>query len=432
MKTSGEKSDPLELPTAVGLAARTVAVVLAGGRGTRLDPLTRDTCKPALPFGGSYRCIDFSLSNCVNSGIRTIGVAMRHKPEALLAYLWTQWNSVAVGDSTLIQGWRAEERARRFGSSGTATAVYRNLASIRYGKDPLVLVLAGDHIYKMDYRPMLEAHRARHAAVTIGCVEMPIEDACQFGVLALSNDGRVERLVEKPGCFADIPGADGEHALASMGIYVFDAAVLGEILSFDAAQDASGHDLAANILPRLIQDGQSRVYSYMFRAAGGIAQPYWRDIGTLAAYWQAHMELLGPAPLLTLDDPTWAIGRTASAPRIVCDRESTADGGTIDNSIAPATCRIGGQVVRSVLCDSVRVARGAQITESVILPGAVIGAGSELRGVIVDAGFRVPEHTVIERLTENDPPPVLSRHQEQIRMVPIGTAAQNLDHASRH
>jgi glucose-1-phosphate adenylyltransferase len=374
------------------VAERTTAILLAGGKGTRLDPLTRNICKPALPFGGTFRCIDFSLSNCVNSGVRTIGVATQYEPDALLSHLWSRWNSTAVGDAAAIHAWRAEERAAQSGYCGTADAVYRNLASIPRLKDSLALVLAGDHVYKMDYRPMLEAHCARNATVTIGCVHVPIADARHFGVVAAGNDGRIERFVEKPRSPADAPRARDDEVLASMGIYVFDAAFLG-----------------SDILPHLIEGG--RAYSYAFRGAGGGRAPaYWRDIGTLGAYWRAHMELLGPTPLMTLDDPSWPIGRVAAAPHVILAPTTTAAGGTVEDSVVPAKCSIAGQVQRSVLSEDIEIARGARVAETVILPGGVIGAGSRLRGVIVDAGYRVPEGTVVERYAGIGEPPVLSAH----------------------
>lgn len=389
------------------VADRTVAVVLAGGKGTRLDPLTRSICKPALPFGGAYRCIDFSLSNCVNSGVRTIGVATQYEPDALLAHLWSHWNRAAVGNDAIIHAWRAEERAARFGYCGTADAVYRNLPSIRNPEQALVLVLAGDHIYKMDYRPMLEAHVARKAGVTIGCVEAPLEDARHFGVLAVRGDGRIERFVEKPRSLAKAPKASENSVLASMGIYVFDAAFLAHILHLDAVCADSSHDFGVDVLPGLIDGGSA--YSHAFRAGAGSAA-YWRDIGTVEAYWRAHMELLGPSPSFDLDDPHWPLGRVAAVPRNVKRRTSTATGGVIENSIVTGEPHIDGQVTRSVLSDGVEVGRGAKVVEAVVLPGAVIGAGSRLQGVIVDAGYRVPDGTVIERFAGSGGPPVLSTH----------------------
>jgi glucose-1-phosphate adenylyltransferase len=389
---------------------RTVAVVLAGGKGTRLDPLTRTICKPALPFGGVLRCIDFSLSNCVNSGLHRIAVATQYKPEALLAHLWTRWNSVAVGDAAVIRAWRAEERAERFGGCGTADALYRNLASIRDVQHSLVLVLAGDHVYKMDYRPMLQAHVTRNAGVTIGCVEVPLADARRLGCLRLAGDGRVERFVEKPRSPAELARTSDSKVHGSMGIYVFDGAVLADLLASDAALAHSGHDFGRDILPRLLADGGAQ--GYEFCGAGACANVYWRDIGTLQSYWQAHMELLGPAPLFTLDDPRWPLGRVVVPPRRIAAMTATAGGGTVCDSIVGGRCNIAGHVRQSVLCDDVDVAPGAVVAESVVLPGAVIGAGSRLRGVIIDGGCRVSEGTVVERRGESTEPPVLSPHRD--------------------
>jgi glucose-1-phosphate adenylyltransferase len=390
------------------VANRTVAMVLAGGKGTRLDPLTRTICKPALPFGGTLRCIDFSLSNCVNSGLRRVGVATQYAPDALLGHLWSRWNSTAVGDDVVIRAWRAEERAACFGYCGTADAVYRNLAQIRDLEQALVLVLAGDHVYKMDYRPMLEAHCARNAAVTIATVRRPVEEACHFGVVAADGDGRIRRFIEKPRTLADVPSAADGGVLVSMGIYAFDAAFLAGVLDCDAARPDSGHDFGIDILPRLIEGRCA--YSHAFRGPGDAAPGYWRDIGTPRAYWQAHMELLGPAPLMRLDDPRWPIGSIAAAPRAVFAPTTTTAGGTVADSLLAPQCTVAGQVTRSVLSDGVEIGRGTKLSDSVVLPGAVIGAGSRLHGVIVDAGYRVPEGTVVERSARGGDPPVLSAH----------------------
>jgi glucose-1-phosphate adenylyltransferase len=257
----------------------------------------------------------------------------------------------------------------------------------------------------MDYRPMLVAHRARNAAVTIGCIEAPVESALGLGVLRVANDGCVERLVEKPRAAAQVPCMAGGNALASMGIYVFDAALLARILPIDAARVASGHDFASDILPQLIAGGH--VHAFPFRAAGNGA--YWRDIGTLEAYWRAHMDLLGPTPLLELDDPRWPIGRVAP-PRII-GAATTPDGGAIENSIVPASCRVAGEITSSVLADGVDVARGAQLEATIVLPGAVIGTQTRLNGAIVDAGARVPAGTVIERVAGARRPPVVAANR---------------------
>jgi glucose-1-phosphate adenylyltransferase len=204
------------------LADDTLAVVLAGGNGTRLDPLTRHICKPALPFGGGFRSIDFTLSNCANSGVRAVGVATQYKPAALLSHLAGAWNG-APGDGSIVVPWRAEEHAPATGYRGTADAVFRNLERIDAFDPRLVLVLAGDHVYKMDYRPMLEEHCARGADVTVGCVDVPVEDARHFGVLTVGDDGRIERFVEKPQSESQLPRTIGDAVPASMGIYVFSA-----------------------------------------------------------------------------------------------------------------------------------------------------------------------------------------------------------------
>lgn len=401
---------------------RTVAVVLAGGKGTRLDPLTRDVCKPALPFGGAFRCIDFSLSNCVNSGLRTIGVATQHKPNALLEHLWSNWNSVALGDDVVVRAWRAEERAARFGYRGTADAVYCNLPAVELLESSMVLVLAGDHVYKMDYRPMLEAHAARRAGVTIACVEVAAEDASHFGVLAARDDALIERFVEKPRSLAEAPRIAGGGVMASMGVYVFDGAYLARLLRSDAERRDSEHDFGNDILPRAIVE--RRAYTYLFRDAHG-APGYWRDIGTLDAYWRAHMELLDEAPPVRLDDPSWPIGRAAAASQWIGAQWATAEGGRLEDAITAAGCEIAGHVTRSVLAADVAVGRGASVSDTVALPGAIIGARSRLKGVIVDAGCYVAEGTVVERHADRGEPPVLTarRHGMADRSTPRGRSA---------
>lgn len=376
------------------LASDTLAVVLAGGNGTRLDPLTRHICKPALPFGGGFRSIDFTLSNCANSGVRGVGVATQYKPAALLDHLAKTWIG-ACGNATTVTPWRAEELAPSTGYRGTADAVYRNLERIDAFGPRLVLVLAGDHVYKMDYRPMLEEHCARGADVTVGCIEIPIQDARHFGILTAACDGRIERFVEKPRSKAELPATAGAAVLASMGIYVFNVDFLERALAVDAVTPGSRHDFGVDVLPKLI--GHAGVFAHALRGADGLGAPYWRDIGTLRAYWQAHLDLLGPAPLLALDDASWPIGGSASAPRAISSSLSTARGGTIQDSIVGAHSSVAGRVLHSVLFDGVEIGRGATIVDSVILPGARIGAGSRLRGVIVDAGCRVPEGAVLER-----------------------------------
>jgi glucose-1-phosphate adenylyltransferase len=371
-----------------------IAVVLAGGNGTRLDPLTRHICKPAVPFGGRFRSIDFSLANCANSGLRAVGVATQYKPDVLLAHLRDDWN-VASRDSPLIVPWHAAECAPGNGYRGTADAVYRNLERIEDFDPDLVLILAGDHVYKMDYRPMLAEHCARGADVTVGCVDVPAEDARHFGVMTVDEHGRVERFIEKPRSHADLPERYRDTVPASMGIYVFNADFLARVLQADARSTTSRHDFGNDILPKLV--GASSVLAHAFRDGGGSTKPYWRDIGTLQAYWQAHMDLLEPAPRLTLDDAAWPIGPRATAPSETAAPAVTGRSGNIHRSIVGTGCRVAGYLSHSVLFDGAELEPGATVIDSVVLPGARIGAGSRLRGVIVGEKHCVPAGTLLER-----------------------------------
>jgi glucose-1-phosphate adenylyltransferase len=281
------------------------------------------------------------------------------------------------------------------GYCGTADAVYRNLPIIEELDRRLVLVLAGDHVYRMDYRPMLELHCERGAAATIGCVEVPTEDAAEFGVLATDEDGRIDRFVEKPKTRAEIPGGNRGRVLASMGIYVFDADLLARALRLDALSATSTHDFGRDVLPRLIRDADA--FAWPFRAADGVRPAYWRDIGTIDAYWRAHMDLLGPTPRLRLDDADWPLPSAERAPSMIAGGGAAARLGAAGESLMAGGCTVRGMVRRSVVFDGAEIRRGAEVADAVILPEAVIGAGCRLRGVIVDSGCRVPEGTVIDR-----------------------------------
>lgn len=382
------------------LAADTVAVVLAGGKGARLGALTRNVCKPALPFGAAYRNIDFSLSNCVNSGIRRVGVATQHKPESLLRHLDEVWRTAVTGSGEFVAAWRAEERAPAHGYRGTADAVFRNLEAIERLGSRFVLVLAGDHVYHMDYRPMLEFHREHRADVTVGCVEVEVDEASQFGVLSVDRRGRIERFIEKPQTVAELP--DGDRVLASMGIYVFDTHFLADILSRDAFSSRSRHDFGGDILPNLVRD--TGVFAYPFREGDGNQPAYWRDVGTPAAYWQAHLELLDASPSLRLDDSLWPVPAAGKAPKLMAcytsaDREARAG-----RSLVADGCVIRGTVRRSVLFSGVQVHEHAIVENSVVLPGAAIGRGCRLHGAIIDSDCRVPDGTVISSARRSHAP----------------------------
>lgn len=379
------------------LAADTVAVVLAGGKGTRLEPLTREVCKPALPFGAAYRSIDFSLSNCVNSGIRQIGVATQYKPQPLLRHVDRVWRRALTEPGHFIAAWRGEDRAPGIGYRGTADAVYRNLDIIESLGRRLVLILAGDHVYKMDYRPMLAQHIERGATVTVGCVDVPMEEAHQFGVLSVDGMGRIDRFVEKPQA---LTGAGGSHVLASMGIYVFDADFLGRALRLDSVSPESRHDFGGDVLPRIIREAEA--FAYRFCEPGGTGPAYWRDIGTVDAYWQAHMELLDSKPRLRLEDAGWPMPATGHATRSGFENRGRPNlqRDKVLDSLVGDGCRINGTVRQSVLSPEVEVGCGTDVAEAVVLPGAVIGRHCRLRRVIVDIGCRIPDGTDVDGETD--------------------------------
>jgi glucose-1-phosphate adenylyltransferase len=375
------------------LADETVAVVLAGGKGTRLGALTEHDCKPALPFGGLYRNIDFSLSNCINSGIDRIGVATQFKDASLILHLAGVWrNRRKVGGFVLP--WRAESLA---GGTyrGTADAVYRNWPAIRALDPRLVVILAGDHVYQMDYRPMLMRHIDSGADVTIGCVEVDVRSAREFGVMSIDRNSRVRRFSEKPRYPESLPGRP-DRALGSMGIYVFQRELLGRLLREDALNDSSTHDFGRDVLPQLID--RVNVFAYPFTGDAVVGSGYWRDVGTIASYWQAHIDFLDGVPGLRLNDkswPLWSNGHSRGPPAI-----STVigkDGGEVVNSFLARSCSAArAAVYRSVLYHNVSVAPNSELRNAVVLPGAVIGRNCSLGDVVIAAGVVVPDGTVVE------------------------------------
>jgi len=370
------------------LARDTTAVVLAGGRGTRLGPLTRRECKPALPFGGCYRTIDFTLSNCANSGIDRIGVPTQYRDASLVRHLEQAWLAGTRASRVHVDVWRAAAFEDALGYRGTADAVHRNWQAIdRLGRR-LVLILAGDHVYRMDYRPMLARHLASGADVTVGCVDVPIAEASQLGVMAVDERHWIRRFAEKPNRPEPMPGRPG-RALGSMGIYVFDRECLGKLLAVDAAADGSTHDFGHDVIPALV--GRARVMAYAFTEHAAIGAGYWRDVGTVAAYWRAHMELLDGVAGMDLFDPDWPVlplGAPARAARALSRR----DGSFLAHDAEAA----GACVKRSVLCSGARIEAGSEVVNSVLLPGAVVEANCRLASVIVAAGARVPPETVVE------------------------------------
>jgi glucose-1-phosphate adenylyltransferase len=359
---------------------------MAGGSGSRLGELTRWHAKPALPFGGQYRNIDFPLSNCINSGIRRITLLTQYKAHSLIQHVQLGWSFLRPDMGEFVELWPAQQRRGEGWYAGTADAVYQNIDLIAAYAPEYVLVLAGDHVYKMDYAAMLEAHASSGADVTVGCVEVPVEEASSFGVMATDAAGWVRRFDEKPARPAPLPH-DPRLALASMGIYVFGRRFLIDSLEADARNPRSNRDFGRDVLPSLI--GRQRVLAHALGGRGGKA--YWRDVGTVDSYWQANMELLADEPPLDLHDRSWPI-RTHHPQ---CPPPRFLGEGSALRSIVCGGCDVAGRVERSVLGNDCRVGRGSVVEETVVFPDVVIGRDCRIRRAIIDSGCVVPDNTVI-------------------------------------
>jgi glucose-1-phosphate adenylyltransferase len=383
----------------------TYAVVLAGGRGSRLKQLTDERAKPALPFGGEMRIIDFTLSNCVNSGIRRIGVLTQYKSQSLIRHVTRGWGFLDAGLDEFVDIVPAQQQTGEGWYSGTANAVYQNLGMLRNAAVKHVLVLAGDHVYKMDYGRLIAEHMRRGADVTVSCIDVPLAQAGAFGVVSAEADGRVRAFDEKPLHPPALPDRP-ECARASMGIYVFDAAFLCSELCRDAVDPRSCHDFGGDILPRAV--AHARVFAHDFAescADRGDAAPYWRDVGTLDAYWEANLDLTRPQPALDLYDERWLIRslqHQLPPAKFVFDAEGRR--GTAIDSLVGGGCVVSGATVRrSVLFSRVRIGEGSVVEDSLLLPGAVLGRNVVVRRAIVDArcvlpdGIRIGVHPVEDR-----------------------------------
>ena len=372
------------------LTSGTMAIIMAGGRGERLRELTSGRCKPAAPFGGKFRIIDFVLSNCVNSGIRQIAVMTQYKAQSLIQHVNRGWGYLRGEFGEFVDVVPAQQQVGEQWYRGTADCVYQNLDYIRTTRPKHVLVLAGDHIYKMDYGPLIAYHVEKNADITIGVVEVPVQDAREFGVLTVTEWNKVVKFTEKPANPDPIPGRDGT-ALASMGIYVFNASLLERMLTEDAANANSQHDFGKNIIPGAIDNLQ--VFAYPFQDVKTRAQSYWRDVGTLDAYYDANVELVDVDPELNIYDEQWPIW-TYQVQQPPAKFTSTPEGarGLIENSMISGGCIItGAQVTRSMLFSDVRVNEGAVVDRSVILPHVEIGRGCVVRNAIIDEGVALPD-----------------------------------------
>jgi glucose-1-phosphate adenylyltransferase len=388
------------------LARDAMAYVLAGGRGSRLHELTDTRAKPAVYFGGKTRIIDFALSNAINSGIRRIGVATQYKAHSLIRHLTRGWNFLRHERNESFDILPASQRISEFQwYEGTADAVFQNIDIIEDHDPKYMVILAGDHIYKMDYEIMLQQHVSQGADVTVGCLEVPRMQATGFGVMAVDKEDRITAFVEKP---ADPPGIPGREdtALASMGIYVFNTDFLIDQLRRDADDPHSKRDFGGDIIPYIVQHGKAvahRFSSSGIRAAEEIEE-YWRDVGTLDAYWEANIDLTDVVPKLNMYDrdwPIWSYSEITAPAKFVHDEDGRR--GVAISSLVAGDCIVSGSTVtRSLLFTGTKTGSYSKLNEAVILPKCNIGRGARLSRVVVDRGVRIPEGLVVGEDPELD------------------------------
>jgi glucose-1-phosphate adenylyltransferase len=410
-----------------------LVILLAGGAGERLYPLTRDRAKPAVYFGGPYRIIDFTLSNCINSGLRRVFIATQYKSLSLNRHIRMAWSVVSEELGEFVEILPPQKRVGEHWYLGTADAVYQNLYSIVREAPRHVIVLSGDHVYKMDYARMLRFHMEKQADATLATIEVPVAQAFRFGITTIDPDDRVIGFDEKPSMPTPVP-ASSDVALASMGIYLFRAEVLIKALEADAANPDSQHDFGKNIIPDLIRTAP--VYSYRFYDENKKASKYWRDIGTLDAYFEASMDLCHVNPEFNLYDPEWPL-RTyqpqAPPAKFVFAEEGRRCGQALDSIISNGCIVSGSRIIGSVLCPNVRVHSFCQIERAILMPGVRVGRHARLRRVIVDRDVLIPRgatigfdldedrrrHTVTEEgiviVTANDEPLIGRISEEALR-----------------
>ncbi|MFT5162717.1 MAG: glucose-1-phosphate adenylyltransferase [Alteromonadaceae bacterium] len=384
------------------LTKDTFAVILAGGRGSRLHELTQWRAKPALYFGGKFRIIDFPLSNCINSGIRRIGVLTQYKAHSLIRHMVRGWTHFRreIGES--IEILPASQRNSQDWYQGTADAVFQNLDIIRSENPKYVMILSGDHIYKMDYGTMLAEHVKNNADMTVSCLEVPIEEAAgAFGVLSVDENSRVVGFDEKPANPTPIPGQEG-LTLASMGNYIFTTEFLFKQLEKDAANPNSSHDFGNDIIPSIIKE--HKVFASPFRDEKTGERPYWRDVGTLDSFWEANMELVSVEPALDLYDQNWPIltyQEQLPPAKFVFDDDERR-GMAVDSTISGGCIVSGATLRKTLLFSNVRVNAYTEVRESVVLPEAVIGSHCTIVKAIIDRGCHIPDGTVIGVDHEDD------------------------------
>lgn len=375
-----------------------LAVVLAGGRGSRLEPLTRDRSKPAVPFGGCFRIIDFTLSNCLNSGIRKILVVTQYKAASLERHIELGWHFLPSELGEFISVRPPEQRVDDNWYLGTADAIYQNIYTIEKVRPKHIVVLSGDHVYRMDYSQFLQDHIASKADTSIACLPVPLDDGQRFGVMRTDKNSRIVRFREKPSDPDPMPGRPG-HCLASMGIYIFNTEFLFERLCIDANEPGSHRDFGKDIIPSIVDS--SRVMAWSFENPETGEPDYWRDVGTLDAYYAANMDLVSVKPELNLYDPAWPI-RTwqppLPPPKFVFndfDASTPRVGHAMDSLICSGSIISGGSVDRCVFSPRVRVNSYASVTESILFDGVDVGRHCRIDRAIIDKGVKIPDGVCI-------------------------------------
>ncbi len=388
------------------LSAQAMAFVLAGGRGSRLKELTDRRAKPAVYFGGKQRIIDFALSNALNSGIRKMAIATQYKAHSLIRHVQRGWSFFRAERNEYLDVLPASQRMDEVNwYRGTADAVAQNIDIIDSYNIQYVVILAGDHIYKMDYEIMLQQHVDTGADVTIGCLTVPREEASAFGVMAVDGQMRITDFLEKP---ADPPGIPGDeaNALASMGIYVFDWAFLRDLLLRDVVDSTSSHDFGNDLIPAIVKGGKAMAHRFADSCVttGIEDEPYWRDVGTLDAYWQANIDLTEFVPKLDLYDrdwPIWTYAEIAPPAKFIHDEEGRR--GTAISSLVSGDCIVSGSEVRnSLLFTGCRAHSWSVLEHVVALPRVDIGRKAELRNCVIDSGVMIPEGLVVGHDPEED------------------------------
>jgi glucose-1-phosphate adenylyltransferase len=376
------------------LTRSTMAMIMAGGRGSRLEDLTAIRAKPATPFGGKFRIIDFPLSNCVNSGIRQIFILTQYKAQSLIQHVSRGWGYLRGEFGEFIQIVPAQQQVDESWYKGTADCIFQNLDLIREHSPDQILVLAGDHIYKMDYGPMIASHTENEADITVGVIQVPLHEATSFGVMTLDEDHRVVQFDEKPVNPQPVPG-NPDAAMASMGIYVFNREFLLKVLEDDARDPNSSHDFGNDIIPKSIE--KSNVFAYAFHDVKTRAQSYWRDVGTLDAFFRANLELVYVHPELNLYDsdwPIWTYQEQLPPAKFVLDESGRV--GMATNSMVSGGCIVSGAYVKqSLLFSSVTVDEGSEVIQAVVLPQAKIGKNCRITRAIIDKRCVIPDGTVI-------------------------------------